>query len=244
LGRQLTAPREVTVELEVMVRDGGYRAGNMQTVRTVKLRAERVQEWDCELEPGALPYHFSGDGVFLVEDAPGVALDIAAPDEPCSRLVCERLVVVESRDREQRIAPFASGNWVSATVPRGELPSPREWVDIFHARGRDATWRYYAGEARAPEQVPAKEYTGWFLQLRERIPANDYGVFFAWAKTKGEGFELTLELQDDAVGESLWPVARSALAEFPLPTIQSGNCFFTAEEWRRFLADGTIPVPP
>jgi hypothetical protein len=87
------------------------------------------------------------------------------------------------------------------------------------------------------EQVPSKEYVGWFLEQPTHLSEDGGGVLFQWVAEDAEGVTLVLARWD--ADDELWLAScRSAARLFPEGEFASGNCRFTADEWLACLAAG------
>ena len=85
-----------------------------------------------------------------------------------------------------------------------------------------------------PSQVPANDYSGWFLQLSTRLNENSQGLFFKYCSHQQDKFSMCLQLLDSEVQE-LWIMAGKYLARFPGAMFSCGNSNMGVEDWRAYL---------
>jgi hypothetical protein len=200
-------------------------------MRDIELLADQVMEYSLSGPDEFVPNNCCQRlELMVVEQGVGFTLDV--PGE--LRIVCARLHVTQHPDREELVEPWLSAREFSATVVSHPLPTPGEWVQWFQAKGLDVVLRYIYGEAREPNQVPATDYTGWFLQLRSRLDQHPEGLFFAHCTAQPNGFSVHLVNYDEAVPELL-VVAGRYMASFPDVTVSCGNTTLSREEWLAYL---------
>lgn len=225
------APAEVGLSFRMQIA-GGYAAGDVRRMRHLRLTAMGVSEYSIVVATGFAAGHCS-QGAEAV-DVPGkIGFAFDAPAEV--RLVCDA-IDVEHHETEEVIEPHYSDRSFYAVASEGTLPTPAEWLRWFRGRGQDVVWRYYASEEVPPCSVPQQNYSGWFLQHRERLNEDPKGLFFFSGRQNEHGFELqisnytryTNSRSDQLV---LWKIATDYIASLPAVTLRCGNAVLTPNKW-------------
>jgi hypothetical protein len=184
----------VPERVELLLRDfgtGGLEAGNMRTYCVLKLTATEVQEWSFD---GRKFDHMPGHAMEeaeAVETAAGFGFTLNVPT--LVRLVASSFEFERLPDVTEAVAPWTSDRELHVTAPGADLPTPIQWAEALAQEGVDVGWRIY-GDARTPtEQVPRKDYVGWFLARPSRLSDDDGGLFFRWVAEDAEEVSLALE---------------------------------------------------
>lgn len=225
---------------------GSPAAGSLRTWACYELKLESINRWYLP-DPSrwsTMSYSYGFD--LLESGSPGgIGFYITLPSEDAELgdLVFEvdagsmsfkRLV-----DQQDTVEPWRSSSNFSVYAKNVDLPTPEEWIDLFENEGLSVAWRYHHGEAKPALAVPTKDYSGWFLQLQERIPVTKGGLFFFACKPDENGFYLQIEDKEPseiALGVS----AGKILAKLGNIEVCSGNCTLTNQEWLAFLEELTI----
>jgi hypothetical protein len=227
-GQATAEPVCLTISLQV---GGSYRAGEHRTIRRLELTARGVVEYRLDPEGGFSPDHCC-DGVEQITAAAPVAFEMDVPGR--LRLACHSLEV-KVTEHDEVVPPWLSTRELSATVRDRDPPTPREWVEVCSARGLDVVWRYYGGPPVPAAEVPP-EYTGWFLQFRDRVGATLEGLFVRHFAPEPNGFVISFE-NHELDEPRLWRAVALFLVHLPGCTIECGNVQMPGSAWLAVLDD-------
>lgn len=104
--------------------------------------------------------------------------------------------------------------------------------------GHEIVFRYYGGEVRSPDRLPYPEYSGYYIQLENRIDQNREGIFIAHVGKNETSISLGFQNKDQEL-KSVWIDLTRVLSELFNVNIKSGNCTFDGHEWKRYLDGDT-----
>jgi hypothetical protein len=107
--------------------------------------------------------------------------------------------------------------------------------------GHDIIFRYYGGELRAPGRLPYPDYSGYYIQFKNRIENIREGIFIAHLGKQGPLISPRFQNKDQEL-KSVWIDLTRVLSELPDANITYGNCKFNVCEWRRYLDENTDDV--
>jgi len=211
-------------------------AGAERVVRDIELHATGVRETTLRRDLTYRPGHWC-DGIGLLDVSTGVGLRIDVPGT--LEVQCARLRIDVGEERVVRFQPWLSEAEFGLSQPGGQTPPPEEWLRRFADHGIAVDWRLY-GDPRAGTPPNPEDYTGWHLQLSDRLPSTSGGLmFFACGQHDG-AFVLQFTLREDE-SEELRQAAFKVMADFSGAEIWCGNCQVSTEEWRSYLATGRLP---
>jgi hypothetical protein len=239
-------PAATPKSVELVLRDageGGLRPGDLRTHRVLRLVALDVREWSHEGTSYVhLPDHLISD-LDPVEERRGFGFTVDVPSR--IRLIARSFDAERLPDVVEAFGAWASDRELFVAVPSGELPAPRAWVEAIAAAGGDVGWRTYAGDIAPPDRVPPDDYDGWFLAPPALVAARPDGVQVVLHRGQA-GLTIKLERSSaDEVDSACWSaVCRAAAALVPAGEFMSGNCRFSADEWRSHLAAAAASTDP
>ncbi|MEM6787957.1 MAG: hypothetical protein AAGA56_14485 [Myxococcota bacterium] len=107
----------------------------------------------------------------------------------------------------------------------------------------DVVWRVYGEPAELTAAVP-EDYSGWFLQLRDRLGTDDGGLMVRSLSVADGLTSVTISGQWSDVA-LLWRVASSGLAALPGVQFSCGNVAGAGAEWPEYLRrlpDPNVPL--
>jgi hypothetical protein len=230
-------PASLNIRLTVQIH-GDYRAGSHRVVRDFELRAMGVQQTGPIAPLSFVPGHCC-EGLEICDVEEGILFRINVPD--LLEVRCAQLKISVGDERTERTKPWLSNREMGLSQPGAPTPSPAEWIQLFERQGLSVRWRIYGGPA-VSSPADATDYTGWFLQVPERIGAVVGGLYFFSCRQHEGAFLLHWQLMADGDAGSLWAAARRVAAEFAEARIWCGNCEFSTDEWREYLAGGRLPT--
>jgi len=216
---------------------GTWVAGEKRILRELELRPSGISEWTYhdghDFKPG---YDWCIMGVDMAEKGLGLVFDTSI----FILLACERLEVIEPVEFESTTIPWISDTEVSIGARKASIPEPRYWIEALQQKGQAATFRYYCSEPLPVERVPCPDYSGYYLQLPERVVESNEGLFFSHLKLAEGRLSLVLELKDEMV-RPIWNTILQIISEWPLAEVRSGNVVLQEEEAQPFLAKHQLP---
>ncbi len=219
---------------------GTYVAGEERTIQDFVLTASGVRRSTLGRDLVFAPGHCC-QGIELIPADEGLAFRIDAPGS--LEIACEALFIEVLPRRVERVQPWTSDSEFGATLPGRSLPSPENWLTWFRAEGVEVCWRIWCGDAQKSPPDP-KDYEGWFLQIPSRIQHTKGGLFFFSCRERENALVVHWQYSDpagDRDAAELWAAARRVMARLEAGEVWCGNCRFSASEWRRFVADGSLP---
>ncbi len=228
------APDSIRLVLGDQV-EGGYVAGAERKIQDYVLAASEIRRSTLGPELSFVPGNCC-QGIEVVPTSAGVAFRIDVPGT--LEIVCGSLLIEAQAERREQVPPWISDREFGATVQGMPVPPPEQWEAWFRTVGAEVCWRMYGGEAREAPADP-RNYEGWYLQEPATIPETSGGVLFFVCRER-EG-ALVLQWQREGTSDDLWKAAQQVIALLE-PEAWCGNCRFSAAEWRRFAADGSLPA--
>ena len=226
-----TDPLAITIGYNIK---GNLTAYSERHIRSFKLRPSTILEWTYPKSLIPSEDHYIGS-IEPLEVQIGVGIEFF--DSPNFRLVADSFDIMEQIVIKTIFKPWLSDSEIFAEIILDAIPTPAFWKQRFSEFGYDILFRCYGGEGAQPEKVPYPGYSGYFIQLRERIKETKQGLFISSISQKNGIVSLLFQNHDSHLGE-LWTILIKILSDFPHIKIKSGNCEFTGNEWKNFLADG------
>lgn len=162
----------------------------------------------------------------------GVGLEIFGP--PLLTLIPESFIISENETIKSVFKPWVNEGRIFVQAPMAEIPKSDFWQSEFKKLGYDIVFRFYAGESKPLQQLGSK-YSGFFIQLENRVSTSVNGIFIFSCSIKNGEVSTSFQ-QNDPELDSLWKALAYILACIPNVTISSGNCKFTGAEWKQQLA--------
>ncbi len=165
---------EGMIRLKVWV-SGDIEPGSKRTWHKYIFRATGVTQWLIYDEKDWSPDGSLSDELEILEECSGVGFSARFSREII--VCCDELEIERLQDETDTVEPWLSCNDYSVTVAGRNLPTPQEWVTWFKTENIDVAWRCIYGNAKQAELIPVQDYSGWFLQVIDRIKHNDEGLF-------------------------------------------------------------------
>jgi hypothetical protein len=215
---------------------GTYEAGTPKTLKEYTLTASGIRLWTFTNHTNFVPEHCI-EGVDILDNELGIQFDV--PE--IVKLACQEITVDGPRLIETVTKPWVSKRETFFESNLDMIPSPADWINWLREEGLDVVWRFGGSEAQPLDKVPYPDYSGWFLQLRERISQSEFGVFIRHLALKNGILRLGIQMYDpDSL--QLWYAVNKTLSKLPQTTVRSGNCTFSGQEWNTCLVDGSMPT--
>jgi len=218
-----------------------YRANDLRKIRSFTIYPEGS---DIDLtslyvlfETG--PAEILIDNIETAADDEKIALRLHFLGGADAVILADTYCIEENPPLRVRRLPWISETELYLEFP-GELPRPEFWIRSLRERGHDVCFRYSWGDERTPEQIPYPDYSGWFLQMRNRLQDHSEGIFFFHVK-KEEGVTRFHFDNRDPQLQKVWLDLCKIVATFPRVQVHSGNCEFSGKAWHTFLTTGALP---
>ena len=119
------------------------------------------------------------------------------------------------------------------------MPTATYWIQKFKEYNIEIGFRYFARELIKSDKVPYPDYTGYFIQIVNKISKTDQGLFFNFISLKND--ELRIGIKNGDENEELFNTIQSIISNWKKTTINSGNTKFTGEEFKHFLENRKFP---
>ena len=211
-----------------------YKANSERHILPFKIIPARIYEWTFDKDVINVGDDNYIEYIEASEVKNGICLEFTTP--ATFRLVADSFEIEEQELIKTTFKPWASETEMYLTTVISEIPRPEFWKEKLSKYGHDVLFRYYAGDARQPEQVPYPDYQGYYLQLADRIGSTQEGIFLKHLKVEEGRLSLSFENKDEEL-KNVWDDITLILADFPKAKINSGNCDFTGTDWKQYLTD-------
>jgi hypothetical protein len=227
-------PEQAELELAYQV-GGGYRAGDVRTLRRVRLTFRGLERFGFDSARDHFTDHWS-QGLEPLQSESPIAFAIDTP----GRLIIEASAVeIENLpDWQEEIAPWESEREVFLVLS-GDLPTPERLLDLcVQETGIDVCWRVYGGEEQPAGEVPMDGYDGWFLQQPKHIHHCRGGVMLGIGQ-RGSGaspVRMTLTNVEPDGNMVLWAVVLQAFASLGIASAHCGNRELDADAFRELVS--------
>lgn len=139
-----------------------------------------------------------------------------------------------------RFKPWLSPREVFASAPMNEIPRPSFWKQEFNELGYEILFRCYSGEGKQSQQIPYPDYSGYFIQLADKIKETQTGLFIRYVSMEDNIVNLSFFKYEENL-DPLWISLTAILAGISNVKISCGNCEFSGEQWKQLLKDGKYP---
>ena len=223
---QIGNPHEIKLKCFMQI-TGSYRAGENRTIRKYDLIFKGIKEYSLS---GKFIKGNCCEGVEDFDEAKDLVFNLFVPGNLL--IICENIEILTQLDIEEKVPHWLSDSDFTVDIEGLNLPIPQMWIEYLKNKKLDVVWRYYSGDSKKPHEIPQDDFTGWYLQLRNRININPEGLFFFTCKIKDSGFYFHLSNKDleiteifVAIGEIITELNYSKIK------IECGNAFLKVDEW-------------
>lgn len=228
-------PLEIVVGFNV---DATYEANSERQIKAFKLIPSKVIEWTFDRNSVVL-----GDGNYMEGVEPlnfGKTFGLEFSTPSIIRLVTDKLEVTELPLIRTIFKPWISDNEIFITSDINEIPKPEFWKAKLSYFKHDISFRYYSGKEKQPQDMPYPEYSGYYIQLTEKINTTDEGIFISHIGLQDDKLIVSFENKDEQLSD-VWRDLTLILSDFPNVKISCGNCEFDGMGWKEYLKNGKIP---
>lgn len=216
---------------------GNYKANTEKHIRSFTIAPNKILQWNDSL------YDLVPSDVGVIESIEplevesGIGLQFFMPT--LATLVAESFNISEPEIIKTTFKPWVNTEHVFATAPMDEIPKPIFWKQKLQEKGYDIVFRYYAGESKQIEQIPYPDYTGYFIQLADKVGDTQEGILIEYLSIENHEVSISFKKMDENLAH-VWMNLTAILADIPKVKINCGNCEFTGDEWKQFLKDPRI----
>lgn len=208
---------------------GNYVANTPRKILSIKLIPQNVLEWKG-FSADLISQDACFEGIDPLDIQGGIGLRFCFA--PYLSLIESSLIVEDPHIIETTFTPYRDPDACFLKAPMEAIPHPSYWIKKCKEHGFNTAFRYFRGQAKATEEVPYPDYTGYFIQTIDKIATTDMGIVFAWLSVKGDTVQISLK-NHDGPHNALWNILKDIIADIPQVMITSGNITCTGEEWKQ-----------
>jgi hypothetical protein len=209
---------------------GSYEANSERTIQTFMLEPENVKEWTWRDQDNFIPSDDNYiDGIEPIDAFPDIGLEFSTPWT--FRLVTESIIVTKNERIKTTFKPWVSEDEIFVSSSLIDIPKPEYWRDKLKERGHDIVFRFLGSEEKSLAELPYPDYSGYYIQTKDRIAKSNEGIFIVHLTKKEQSISLHFQNKDREL-DPIWHDLTIVLSEMTEAVISSGNCKFNGEEWR------------
>lgn len=225
-----TNPLKIVVGYNIT---GSYEAHSERRIETFTLEPDNIKEWTPPENGDFIP---SDDtyikGIAPIDVLPDIGLEFSTP--LIFRLVAGSIRITNNEVITTTFKPWVSESEIFIESSMTEIPRPQYWVEKLKERGHVVVLRYLGSEEKMPDKLPYLDYSGYYIQTRDRLDKTNKGIFIEHLTKNEKSISLHFRNSDNEL-KSIWNDLTQILSEMPDATIRSGNCKFNGREWREHL---------
>lgn len=128
---------------------------------------------------------------------------------------------------------YLSNNF-SVLISGSDLPTPKEWIEMFAKHKINVAWRQYARDVSNVDSVPSQDYRGWYLQEIHRVSKTAEGLDFKEVLIFSDCFRLSFGKRE--FNKKAWICLMKILVNYNKILIQSGEKFFSQKAWEEMYS--------
>jgi len=212
---------------------GSYEAHSERRIQTFTLEPDKIKEWTLPENAGFIPSDdIYIEGIAPIDVLPNIGLEFSTP--LTFRLVAGSIRITHNEIITTTFKPWVSESEIFVESSITVIPRPQYWVDKLKERGHVVVLRYFGSEEKMPDKLPYPDYSGYYIQTRNRLDKTNKGIFIEHLTKKEKSISLHFQNSDKEF-KSIWNDLTLILSEMPDATIRSGNCKFSGREWREHL---------
>lgn len=220
-------PLAITVGYMV---EGNYEVNTERSILTYKITPSKVLKWNYSPEEFTPSEDAYIDGIEPLKVEKGIALQFQVPPE--FQLVAESFTISDPKIIKSTFKPWLSDREIFAEAPMDHIPKPNYWKEKLRESGHDIVFRYYMGEGKQPDEIPYPDYSGYFIQLANKIRDTKEGIFIKHISIHNGVVKMAFVKQDNHL-EDVWESLKKIIADIPEVQISCGNCKFSGDEWKQ-----------
>ena len=214
---------------------GTYVAGEKQELKEFSLKPIGIKNWTYKKEQFSPTKESCINGIYLAEKGIGLKFDT----ESVFELTCESIEISEPKITQTYTKPWISKRKIYITTTEKEIPTAKYWIEKLGEYDIKIGFRYFASELIQSEKVPYPDYSGYFIQILNKINETQKGLFFKFVGI--EKGELRIGIENGDENEKLFKTIQLIVSDWKNTTINSGNVKFTGKEFKEFLENGKYP---
>lgn len=209
---------------------GNYKAYSEQEIVAFQLIPGKILEWTCLHEDFTPSQKYIIDSIQPLAFQGGIGLKVPG----ILTFLTDRLTITEPEIIKTTFQPWLSDREIFVSFEMHQIPKPIFWKQKLDALGYPIIFRYYAGPAMNSEELPYPDYTGYFIQIADRIAESSEGIFIQHLSKEEEVISFHFVNMDEKL-QNVWSALMSIFSDLPFVKIQSGNCEFSGLEWKKLL---------
>jgi hypothetical protein len=214
---------------------GTYLAGEKEELKEFCLKPIGLTNWTYKKEQFSPTKESCINEIDLIEKGIGLKFDTGSFFE----MTCESIEISEPKITQTYTKPWISNNEIYIKASEKEVPKVNYWIEKLEEYGFKTGFRYFAGELIQSEKVPYPDYSGYFIQTRNKINETEKGLFFKFVSL--ENGELRIGIENGYENKDLFNSFQSIVSNWKKTVINSGNVKFTGQEFKEFLKSGKYP---
>lgn len=225
-----TNPLRIVVGYNI---EGNYEAHSERKIQTFTLEPHNIKEWTIPEKADFIPFEDNYiKGIAPIDALPNIGLEFSTP--LTFRLVAGSIRITKNEVITTMFKPWVSESEIFVESSMTEIPRPEYWVEKLKERGHVVVFRYFGSEEKMSDKLPYPDYSGYYIQTRNRLDKTNKGIFIEHLTKKEKSISLHFQNSDKEL-KSIWNDLTIILSEMPDATIRSGNCKFSGREWWEHL---------
>lgn len=208
---------------------GNFKAHTPKEILVYKIVPYSVIEWryneDCVPSEECCI-----EGIDVIESEEGISLNSLG----IFHLIAKEIAVEKEGIVKTTFKPWLNMNEIRVQTGLKAVPHPNFWKQKLKEFGHDILFRYYCGHPKQPEELPYPNYSGYFIQLVDRIRHTKEGIYFAHISQKSNGTTFNFKNHDESL-KLVWRDLNLIISSLPNAIIHCGNCEFSREEWQSYI---------
>lgn len=211
--------------------EGNYEANSERKIQTFTLQPDNIKERTFPDNGDFIPsYDNYIEGIAPIDALPNIGLEFSTP-LTTFRLVAGSFTITRNEVITTTFKPWVSESEIFVESSMTDIPKPEYWVEKLKERGHLIVFRYFGSEEKMPDKLPYPDYSGYYIQTRDRLDKTNKGIFIEHLAKKEKSISLHFKNKDKEL-KPIWNDLTIILSEMPDATITSGNCKFSGREWR------------
>lgn len=228
-----------SLELKITIArqtDGTYIAGEPRTLVEYMIKPQGVLKWTFSDEDFSPGLDYCIDSIELPEK--GFGLIFRTPN--IFELLCESIEICNPKIINTITKAWTSNDLIFVEAIGIESIKPEYWIASLKEKDIIAGFRYFGGDLIEAEDVPYPDYSGYYIQLIDKINETQKGIFFESISINKKTLNLAIKLEDNNLIK-VWNEILRIISSWSNITIHSGNVNFIVHEWRDYLQSNRLP---
>ncbi len=163
---------------------GNYRANSEREILVYRITPFGIMEWAYDEQCFTPSENDYIEDITPIEAGVGVGLKFTAPK--ILHLRAKEICIEKEKNIKTIFKPWISQKNLFVQSTLKKIPRPDFWRQKLKEFGHDILFRFYCGNQKLPEELPYPDYSGYFIQLRDKISHTKEGIFIRAPISKGE----------------------------------------------------------